>query len=363
MNKKVLFIRYKKPDKIFEGGEQLTQTHLEALYELFGKENVDVFHVHEHDRKRSIWDIIYGSVLFLFDYHFGLTPNKVQSIVKKLDKYDYLFIGRSIFGIIAKKAKKMGYKGQIISFFHNVEKDYFDAKLPHIPGRGIVLRCVDRNDAMTCRYSDVILALNTRDANLIENRYHRKVDAFLPVMLRDKYKKDSYSTELTQGRPRCLFLGTYFGPNVDGLEWFVDNVFPYVDITLDIVGKGMEKLSGDKYKQPGITVIPNAPSLLPFFEKSDIMVLPIFSGAGMKVKTCESLMFGKNIIGSTEAFEGYEADFDSIGGKCDTAQEFIDAIKGFIKTPRPVFNNYSRSVYLEKYSFKVMFDTLRKIMS
>lgn len=362
MSKKVLFIRYKKPDRIFEGGEQLTQTHLEALNELFGQENVDVFHIHEYDRKRKLTDYLFGGILFFADCHFGLTPQKVRHILGIINNYEYLFIDRSIFGILAKKAKKAGYKGKIIAFFHNIEKDYFDAKLPHVPGRGIILRCVDHNDAMSCRYSDTVLALNNRDASILEKRYGRKADVLLPIILRDKYQLNSYSTAMTSAKPSCLFLGTYFGPNVEGLEWFVDNVFPHVDITLDIVGKGMEKLADEKYKTPGITISPNAPSLLPYFEKADIMILPIFSGAGMKVKTCESLMFGKNIIGSTEAFEGYEADFSKIGARCDTAQGFIDAINDFARNPRPVFNTYSRNTYLEKYSFDRMTAILRQIM-
>jgi hypothetical protein len=36
----------------------------------------------------------------------------------------------------------------------------------------------------------------------------------------------------------------------------------------------------------------------------------------MKVKTCESLMFGKNIFATTEAFEGYELDYDKVGALC-----------------------------------------------
>lgn len=38
------------------------------------------------------------------------------------------------------------------------------------------------------------------------------------------------------------------------------------------------------------------------------MVMPIFSGSGMKVKTAEALMYGKFLIGTKEAFEGYEID-------------------------------------------------------
>lgn len=359
---KILFIRYKKPGAIPEGGEMLSQIHLDALCQKFGRENVEVFHIHNDDHHRSLSQYLAAPFLFLFDYHFGLTPRKVRTIISRLDKYDCLFIDRSVFGLIAKKAKKSGYGGKVIVFFHNVEKDYFDAKMPHFPGRGIIIRCADRNDALTCRYSDSVLALNSRDAGIIESCYGRTPDAYLPIILKDQYLRDSYPNDLTKSRPRCLFLGSYFPANVDGLEWFMDNVLPFVDITFDIVGKGLEKLSGEKYKAPNVNVIANVPSLEPYFEKADIMILPIFKGSGMKVKTCESLMYGKNIIGSTEAFEGYQGDFSKIGAKCDTAQEFIDAINGFSNTPRPVFNIYSRNLFLEKYSFNRIVETLDKVI-
>ena len=41
----------------------------------------------------------------------------------------------------------------------------------------------------------------------------------------------------------------------------------------------------------------------------------------MKVKTCEALMFGKNIIGTKEAFEGYELDYQKVGAMCNTKEE------------------------------------------
>lgn len=92
------------------------------------------------------------------------------------------------------------------------------------------------------------------------------------------------------------------------------------------------------------------------------MVLPIFKGSGMKVKTCESLMYGKNIIATDEALEGYELDYSRMGGKCNTAQEFIDTIKSFTDSPRPRFNAYSRNTFLEKYSADKVVDSFSDIL-
>ena len=56
------------------------------------------------------------------------------------------------------------------------------------------------------------------------------------------------------------------------------------------------------------------------------VIMPIFLGSGMKVKTTEALMYGKAIIATDEALTGYS--IDGIDGiyKCNSAEEFIDAI-------------------------------------
>ena len=89
---------------------------------------------------------------------------------------------------------------------------------------------------------------------------------------------------------------------------------------MKIVGKGMGRIRDNYYVPENVEIVGDAPDLLPYFEEADIMVLPIFKGSGMKVKTCESLMYGKNIIGTDEAFEGYALDYSKAGGKCNTAQ-------------------------------------------
>lgn len=93
------------------------------------------------------------------------------------------------------------------------------------------------------------------------------------------------------------------------------------------------------------------------------MVLPIFKGSGMKVKTCESLMYGKNIIGTPEAFEGYDLQHDRVGAVCADAAQFIQAIQSFVATPRPRFNAYSRSVFLEHYSEDVVSQQFAAILA
>ena len=185
-----------------------------------------------------------------------------------------------------------------------------------------------------------------------------------PVMFKDRYAKDIYPLGNIPSKPLCVFLGSFFPANVQGVEWFVREVYHNVDISLKIVGKGMDKLKlvGKDWLDPDIEIITDAPQLEPYFIQADIMVIPIFKGSGMKVKTCESLMFGKNILATDEAWEGYDLDFDRAGGRCNSAWEFIQRIKDLSKVPVPRFNAYSREVFLSKYSDAQAPELFRKIL-
>lgn len=361
---KILIIRYKKTRGVPEGGEQGSEKNLIVLRQIAGDANVDTYFVHDEAHRRTPWEYLQGILYMPFGYYFGLTPRRVKEIVEKAQAYDVVFVDRSLFGIIAKRLKETGYKGRVVAFFHNVEKVYFSAKYANKlnPMRWLVVPCADRNDRWSCRYADKIIALSTRDDNELFKLYQRRADVLIPVAFVDRYQRESYSSDLTAHKPLCMFLGAYFPANVEGIEWFVKNVLPKVDIRMQVVGKGMDKLKEADWMLPDIEVLSNVPNLEPLFEAADIMVLPIFKGSGMKVKTCESLMFGKNIIGTPEAWSGYELEYSKAGACVFTPDEFIAAINNFCQHPRPRFNEYSRKIFLEQYSADRMVDKFRSVL-
>ncbi len=361
---KILIIRYKKTLGVPEGGEQGSEKNLIVLRQIAGEENVDTYFIHDEAHHRTAWEYMQGVMYMPLGYYFGLTPKRVKEIIHLAQGYDVVFVDRSVFGIVAKRLKESGYRGRVVCFFHNVEVVYFSAKYSNKfnPMRWLVVPCADRNDRWSCRYADRTISLSTRDDEELFRRYGRHADVLIPVAFVDRYKRDTYPSELTAEKPLCMFLGAYFPANVEGIEWFVKNVLPKVNIRMQIVGKGMEKLKEADWMRPDIEVLSNVPDLGPLFEGADIMVLPIFKGSGMKVKTCESLMYGKNIIGTPEAWSGYELDYAKAGACCLTTDEFITAIYDFCQNPRPRHNAYSREVFVNQYSADRMVDKFRAVL-
>ena len=191
---KLLFIQYRPFGTVLNGGDQGTKKNLDMLRGVLGEKNVEV-------------------------YYLGLTPAKVKELVHKAQNYDYIFIDRSIFGVLAKALKAAGYEGKIITSFQNIEALYMDAKMPkHLPFRQVLIRCADKNDRWSCTYSDSVIVLNERDKTELQKRYNRTADILIPVSLADRCAQMRFDKTIpTQQRPLCLFLGAYFLANNEGI--------------------------------------------------------------------------------------------------------------------------------------------------
>ena len=362
--KKLLFIRYRKPERIDAGGEQATNSNYRVLCSLLGEENVTTIYVHESPSK---WKLIVNAFGIFYNfvkgYYYGLSPRRVNDMVRKAKDFDYVFIDRSIFGVIAGALKQDGYKGKIITFFHNVESVYFRAKIgKNKPWCSLVEHCAFYNDNQACRHSDTIIVLNERDRGEIARLHGRRADLIAPIVFKDTYQLEKYPDEPCDTVPTCLFLGTYFPMNVHGILWFIREVMPHVSIRLQIVGKGMSAIESQIENKEHIEVYSDVPDLRPYIEKADFMLLPIFEGSGMKVKTCEALMYGKNIIGTTEAFEGYALDYEKVGALCNTRDEFIAALQDATTHPRARFNRYAREIFLNNYSEQVKVERYKEVL-
>lgn len=351
MSKRVLYIWYKYSQGILEGGGQVSSRNYRMVCRAVGEENVESLFIHDDRKGKSLVTKLLAAPLFPFGYYYGLSPHRVRAIVRQAQAYDCVFIDRSLFGQIAKGLRHAGYQGRIITFFHNCERSYFDARLPrHLPLRNVVLRCAEANDRLCCRHADRVVTLTRRDSDQLRTRFGREADAVIPVSMPDAQLPETDASVLTRKRPVCLFLGAYFRANNEAILWFIREVLPHVDIRMRVVGRGMSRLQQESAELKQVEVLSDVPDLQPVLLDADLVILPVFAGSGMKVKTCESLSYGRNILGTDEAFAGYEIEDDKVGARCNSAEEYIAAIRSFAENPRPRFNSWSRELFLQRYS-------------
>jgi glycosyltransferase involved in cell wall biosynthesis len=110
--------------------------------------------------------------------------------------------------------------------------------------------------------------------------------------------------------PRVLFTGTMsYPPNHQGIRWFADEVWPAIraavpDAELDVVGREPPAAVRALDDRDGITVHGFVPSMAPFFARSHVVVVPILTGAGIRVKIVEAMAGGRPIVSTTLGWEG-----------------------------------------------------------
>lgn len=341
---KVLFINSVNLTGLF-GGAKASKRNLECLKHIFG--SVDVLCTNTLDNNS-----LYGKCMTVFSKLFYSTINK-RDVWKRVNSsdYDIIFLDNSLLGYLAKELRKNGYTGYIVVFFHNCEYDFYNSHHHKLRVWQDKLNrlYIKRNELFSLIYSDSCVYINARDQKRIHDLYGISAtkEVICNMTLPDTFKNDSKVLLENNDIPLYTFIGSYFEANVNGIVWFIKNVFPYVTIRLRVVGKDMHRLN-EVCDISMIEIYSNVPDLTKYMNESDYMIFPIFEGSGMKVKTCESLMYGKNIIGTPEAFSGYEIeDVNKIGACCKTAEEFISVINT-ISLPR--FNLNSRQLYLKKYS-------------
>ena len=357
--RRVLFITTSKVNDA-TGGSICSDRNYESLKDIFGKNNVDIFTIENYSYNKYINSLF--KYLFAFKgYLSGLSSNNISQvdIMIKNNKYSDIFIDNSLLGIMAKKLKSKYSNLRIHTFFHNIELDFMKQSIKHNRLRfKIILHAIYFNEKCACKYSDNVICLNQRDNLLLYKYYRRKADIQIPITIKDYYFENKSFTP--NKKRKGLFLGSYFFGNIDGIVWFCEKVLPYLNIEFTIVGTNMDKIINDIKINEKIHVYSNVTDLRPYFEDADLMILPIVSGSGMKVKTAEALMYGKFIIGSTEALTGYDVD-SNVALICDKPEDYINAINNLdIKYK---FNQASRDLYLKKYSYKASIDLFSKLIN
>lgn len=277
------------------------------------------------------------------------------------ENYSHIFLSQSLLGRVAQYIGKH-YKLPIITFFHNIEYDYANAYLKSRGIRALPFYVASIYwEKKTVEHSTKFITLNKRDSDRLKVVYNVESDIELPTSFNDKFDAGECDKwiKLYDKTIDYLFIGVAFFPNVQGVQWFIDNVMPYVSGTLYVIGKGMDNVKFHNLTDR-IHIKGFVDNLEDYYYRAKIVISPIFTGAGMKTKTAEALMYGRTIVGTTEAFEGYEID-DNCMHLANSADEFINKLK-ILSATNDIFNLHSRQLFLNNYETSQIKDRLFSIL-
>lgn len=187
---------------------------------------------------------------------------------------------------------------------------------------------------------------------LIEKHLMDEADVTLVVsdVEKDVLEKDGYKVEILsnihqvdesayesgyEDRKDLLFVGGYgHPPNIDGIRWFVNDIFPAVrkklpDVKLNVVGSNMpDDLRQELEGKPGVVVkgFVEDSELKSLLNRTRVFVAPLRYGAGVKGKIGQAIEHGAPVVSTSIGVEGMRLQPNNSCLVADKADDFAKSV-------------------------------------
>jgi glycosyltransferase involved in cell wall biosynthesis len=158
--------------------------------------------------------------------------------------------------------------------------------------------------------------------------------------------------------PTILLQGSlHYGPNMDGVEWLLDQVAPLLwaklpSAEIRLVGNtvpGVRRWHGP----PAVTVVGSVPDMEPELARADIAVVPLRIGSGTRLKILESFAHRLPVVSTTIGAEGLDVRDGVHLLVADTAEDFAAACQRLLAESdlRKRLVEAAERLYLDRYEW------------
>ncbi len=175
---------------------------------------------------------------------------------------------------------------------------------------------------------DAILAISFVDEHFFKSLgFTSNVHTFPVALNLENYVNDY---KLSPNKSIGYIGSMDWRPNIEGLDWFLERVWPNIlqlgsGITFHLAGKNIpesyEVLANEYFISEG--QVDNAKE---FIARQHVLIVPLLSGSGMRVKIIEAMALGKCIIATSIAAEGINFNHDRNILIADSSDHFYKQI-------------------------------------
>jgi len=281
----------------------------------------------------AFFNLFTGNSYFVSRFYFAAFEKNLIDILKT-HTFDIIQLEGLFMGVYIDTIKKYS-KAKIVLRAHNVEHFIWRR---HIAHEKISLR-------------KIYLTLQNKRLKKFETGVIARVDAIVPITKtdEDEFKKlgfnkpmftcitgvdvKTYQAKLNLNeKSKTIF---YFGsmdwlPNQEAANWFLNNCWDIVhkaipEAKLIIAGRGMP-LEFFHITRPNVLIVENVENGKAFFQQHQVMIVPLWSGSGLRIKIIEGMAYGKAIVSTSIGAEGINYTDRKNILIADNAEDFADAV-------------------------------------
>ncbi len=218
-------------------------------------------------------------------------------------------------------------------------------------------KLLKRYEGEVCRSFGGVLAVSAEDARALQEAAAAPFPLqVVPIAI------DADAMSPVQRLPEAshiLHIGTMFWPpNVDGMLWFLNEVFPRIqkarpEVQCDVVGSRppAEILA---WHGKGVNVTGYVEDPAPYLQRAGVMIVPLRAGGGMRVKILNALSQELPLVSTTIGAEGIALEDGVHALIADSPAEFAAAVLRLLedRALAAQLGRNGRRLILEKYDYR-----------
>jgi glycosyltransferase involved in cell wall biosynthesis len=131
-----------------------------------------------------------------------------------------------------------------------------------------------------------------------------------------------------------------WGPNLEGILWFLRSIWPAIhakhpNLKMYLAGRNMSD-EIERMQLHNVIVVGEVEHAIAFMQSKAIMVVPLLSAGGIRVKIIEGLALGRAVISTTLGAEGLDCEDDEHILLADRPEEWVEAVNRLMNNPEEV---------------------------
>ncbi len=260
-------------------------------------------------------------------------------------------------------------KARIVLRAHNIEHRIWEriAKNCRNPVKRIYLghiyRTLKRYELNSLRQFDGIVAITRNDAAFFSQTGVPTPVIDIPFGVHLQDYPIPQAERCTA--PSLFHIGAMnWYPNMEGIRWFLDQVWPMIhrefpDLTFTLAGRN---IPGWMYnlRIPHLEIIGEVEDAMKFIRSKSIMIVPLFSGSGIRIKIVEGMTAARTIISTPVGAEGIHCENGKNILLASTPEQFVEAVRSCILDPEKCrsVGNHARELIEQEHNNDLLMEKL-----
>jgi len=258
----------------------------------------------------GLLNFLAGKSYHVSRFHTKAFAQKLTEVLKS-DTYDIIQLEMLYMATYLDVIRKYS-KAKVVLRAHNIEHKIWQRVAENCPNPvkrfylDHLFRALRRFEIGILNKIDGIVAITPVDARNFDRLSHSTNIISIPFGI----NLDSLPETPVQPDEASLFhIGAMnWFPNEEGIKWLIEKVWPKVtnrlpELELHLAGRYMPEWL-NKLEIPRVTVDGEVADVWEYMQRFSIMVVPLFSGSGIRIKIVEAMAAGKAIITTAIGAEG-----------------------------------------------------------